>query len=83
MDDWFWYNNDMDTSRTYTPTGQRLPLSKRSRDAIALQAMEGNAFTDAEIERICDQEDRGLRPDQCRDEIYASLERKYGIRRPA
>lgn len=64
-----------------TKSGQRLPQSKALRVAISMQATEGNPFTDAEIERMYDQEDRGLSPEQQRQELCAEFERLHGIKR--
>ena len=66
--------------RIHNQTGQRLPLSKRSRDAISMQKIDGNSFTDAEIEQICRWEDEGLSPKQERDALTTYLFETYGVR---
>lgn len=66
-----------------TKSDQRLPQSRLLCVAISMQETEGNPFTGTEIERMCDQEVRGLSTEQQRQELYAEFERIYGIERPS
>ena len=60
---------------------RRQMKSKRLRDAIAMQKIEGNPLTEEEIDRLRDFNRRDLTPEQAHTEIDQFLLERYGVRR--